>query len=127
MIEIKKVTDPAIAEKICEEAHITPNEKYHIIATVEQGNIVNSAVFQYDHDEGRILHISGFNGDILMLDGLCRAILNMMDIQGVKVVYLSSKYEKLAKYVGFHRNQDQFELQLEGFFQCGCCRKKGNE
>ncbi len=125
MIEIKKVTDPELARNICKDAGIEFNETYRIIATIEHGNVLNSAVFQYENEEGQILHISGFDGDILLLDGLCRAILNIMDIQGVKVVCLSKKYEKLAKYVGFKLTDGQFKLLLEGFFQCGCCSKKG--
>ena len=125
MIEIKKVIDQTLARNICKDAGIEFDEAYRIIATIEQGNVLNSAIFQYEDEEGQILHISGFEGDILLLDGLCRAILNIMDIQGVKVVYLTEKYEKLAKYIGFKQDEGRFKLYLEGFFQCECCHKKG--
>lgn len=127
MIEIKKVTDPAIAKKICDEAQIELDEGLRIIATVERGEVLNSAVFDYQNEEGRILHINGFDGDILLLDGLCRAILNIMDIQGVKVVYLPLKFQKLAQYIGFKQENKQYVLQLEGFFNCGCCHKEGEK
>ncbi len=124
MIEIKKVEDPALAKRICEENNIVYNPCYRIIATVEGETIHNSAVFSYENEEGTIHVIDGFGGDLDLLDGLCRAILNIMDINGVKEVYLPSKYEKLAKYVGFSQCEDRYKVQLEGFFCCSCSSKK---
>lgn len=125
MIEIRKVEDPSIARKICEEKGVEYRENYHVIATIEGENILHSAVFSYEKEVGNIYSISGFDGDTLLLDGLCRAILNIMDIQGVKVVYLSEKYSKLASYVGFSKDGDEYKLNLEGFFNCSCSSKKG--
>ena len=125
MIEIRKVNDKTIAKKVCEENNILYQEDFHVIATIEGENILQSAVFTYKKEQGTIHAISGFGGDILLLDGLCRAILNIMDINGVKEVYLPLKYDKLASYVGFSRENDQFHLKLEGFFDCHCSKKKG--
>ncbi len=122
MIEIKKVTDTAIAQKICTDNGIEWNSKYHIIATIESEEILHCAVFHYDAAIGEILVISGFDGDIYLLDGLCRAILNIMDINGVKDVYLSKKYNRIAHHIGFEEEIDRFHLKLEGYFKC-CCNK----
>ena len=121
MVEIKKVTDPALIRQIAEEHCIELEPADFVIATVEQGEILQCAVFSYTDEIGKIKVICGFDGDINLLDGLCRAILNIMDINGVKVVYLSEKYPKLAKFVGFNTSDHGFELALEGFFKCGCC------
>ena len=123
MIEIKKVTDPLVIEQICREQTIELEPIDHVIATIEKGEILQCAVFSYDNSEGNIKVISGFEGDLNLLDGLCRAILNIMDINGVKVVYLSGKYPKLAELIGFENGDQGFVLNLEGFFKC-CCNHK---
>lgn len=123
MIEIKKITEKSTAQKICLAQNIEWNPDFHVIATLEGENVLHCAVFNYNEEIGEIQAISGFDGDILMLDGLCRAILNIMDINGVKVVYLPSKYEDLAQKVGFSLENERYYLNLEGFFKCGCCHK----
>ncbi len=125
MIEIKKITDKDVAQKICATHNIDWCPEYHVIATIEQGEILHCAVFEYHDENGEIHAISGFDGDLLMLDGLCRAILNIMDINGVKYVYLPSKYDKLANKIGFTMQNDRYHLSLEGFFKCCCHETKG--
>ena len=120
MIEIKKVIDLRLAQKICSDCGISWQEDQHVIATLDRDDVMNYAVFTYDGDVGAIRAIGGFENDIEMLDGLCRAILNIMDLNGVKYVYLSQKYDRLAKKVGFYEEDGQFVLQLEGFFCCKC-------
>ena len=124
MIEIRKVEDPALAERVCLENNIPYSASYKVIATIEGDEILQSAVFSYDREEGAIHAISGFRGDMMLLDGLCRAILNIMDIKGVKEVSLPLKFDKLAKYVGFSKEEDCYRLSLEGFFTCSCSSKK---
>jgi len=123
MIEIKKITDLELAQKLCVDNGMTWAENYKVIATMDGENPLNMAIFSYDGEEGTIYKIAGFEDDIMMLDGLCRAILNIMDINHVKHVYLSSEYDKLAKYVGFQESDGSFVLSLEGFFQCKCSKK----
>ena len=121
MIEIKKINDIETAKKICTAQNIEWKPEYHVIATLERENVLHCAVFKYTGEIGEIHAISGFEGDILMLDGLCRAILNIMDINGVKDVYLPPRYHQLAQKIGFKAQNDRFYLNLEGFFKCGCC------
>lgn len=120
MIEIKKITDKDVAQKICIAHNIDWQPEFHVIATIEQGKVLHCAVFKYCGESGEIHAISGFDGEISMLDGLCRAILNIMDINGVKYVYLPSKYDKLAHKIGFTMQNDRYFLSLEGFFKCSC-------
>ncbi len=124
MIEIKKIKDPVLAKKLCDKNGLEWAENYHVIATLDGDNALNLAIFTYNGEEGEILAIAGFEDDIFMLDGLCRAILNIMDINNVKQVYLPDKYEKLAKHVGFSPENGGFSLLLEGFFECKCSKKE---
>ncbi len=123
MIEIRKVNDKKMAKSICEQNGLEWKPEYHIIATIEAEKVLISAIFTHQKENGEILSIAGFDDDMAMLDGLCRAILNIMDINGVKYVYLPSKYVKLAQKVGFEQQNGRFYLPLEGFFKCGCCGK----
>lgn len=127
MIEIKKVTNIALAKRICKENKVIWRPEYHVIATLDNGTVLQCAVFSYEESRGEIHAIAGFEDDIHFLDGLCRAILNIMDINGVKEVYLPLKYQKLAQHVGFKPQDSDFYLKLEGFFQCGCCHNHKEE
>ncbi len=122
MIEIKQVTNQTIAKQICRENGAEWRPEYHVIATIDHENILQCAVFSYKGEVGEIHVISGFHGDIDLLDGLCRAILNIMDINGVKEVYLPVKYQKIAQKIGFDLKKNQYHLTLDGFFRC-CCGK----
>ncbi len=122
MIEIKKINDKELAKRVCEELGLSWEPDYHVIATLSGEEWLNSAVFSYSDEQGCIHSIHGFEGDIAMLDGLCRAILNIMDINGVKYVYLTDKNKELAQKVGFYCKDGQYYMELEGFFDCGCCK-----
>ncbi len=126
MIEIRKINDEETARLICAQGQLEWKPEYHVIATIEGGNILISAVFSYKNDIGEIYSISGFDGDLAMLDGLCRAILNIMDINGVKDVYLPEKFAELAQKIGFKNDNGRYHLSLEGFFKCGCCGNGGD-
>lgn len=123
MIEIKKVVDTKLAQKICLENGLKWEADYHVIATLDRNEVLQCAVFSYENEIGKIHAISGFDNNIDLLDGLCRAILNIMDINGVKDVYLSNKYVEIAEHIGFKLIENQYHLALERFFQCGCCKK----
>lgn len=122
MIEIRKITDEQTAKKICSAQNIDWKPNYHVIATIEREEVLHCAVFEYQGKNGQIHAISGFDDDLAMLDGLCRAILNIMDINGVKYVYLPHNYEKLAVKIGFERQNGRYFLLLDGFFKC-CCHQ----
>ena len=122
MIEIKKINDDRIAKMVCEEQGLAWSHDIHVIATMNGEKWLNSAVFSYSGEEGKIQSISGFDGDLDMLDGLCRAILNIMDINNVKHVYFTRNNAKLAQKIGFSMKNGQYYLELEGFFRCGCCK-----
>ena len=126
MIEIRKVQDENTARAICAQNQLKWKPNYHVIATLEGQNVLVCAVFSYADEVGQIHGIAGFDGDLAMLDGLCRAILNIMDINGVKYVYLSKKYADLAQKIGFKKEDDRYFLPLEGFFKCGCCGSGGD-
>lgn len=123
MIEIRKVENQDRAIDLCREAGIEWHPAYHVIATFEGHKAVHYAIFSYEKEQGRIEAIGGFGGDLALLDGLCRAILNIMDLNGVKEVYLPLKYKELGRHVGFQQKEDGFVLSLSGFFKC--CGKKG--
>ncbi len=122
MIEIKKITDVELAKKVCTSHGVDWKPDYHVIATIDGDENLQCAAFSYKEEVGEIHAIHGFDDNIDFLDGLCRAILNIMDINGVKDVYLSKKHQEIATHVGFKPDEERYHLTLEGFFQCECCK-----
>ncbi len=120
MIAIKKVEDLKQRNIIAETFSIELQAEDKLIATFDGDEILQCAVFCYENECGKIRLLEGFDGNLDYLDGLCRSILNIMDINGVKEIYLPLKYEKIAKKIGFSLKNDAFFLNLEGFFSCGC-------
>ena len=120
MIEIKKVTDAFVEERIASRYGVIKKENEHLIAAIDREEVLCYALFSYTGEQGRILSIGGFDGDLSLQDGLCRAIMNIMDIKGVKEVYLSSGMGRLANMIGFKPEDGGFKLNLDGFF---CCKK----
>jgi hypothetical protein len=120
MIEIKRVNDIDLAKKICLNHKVEWNDCLSVIATLEGGKALNSAVFSYDGETGKIYAVDGFEGDFSMLDGLCRAILNIMDINGVKYVYFTKECEDLAQNYSVEKENGEYKLSLSGFFKCSC-------
>lgn len=124
MIEIRQVRDPFLAKKICEDNGLKYQNDYHVIATIDNEKTVNHAVYSYAKGEGAILSISGFNDEIDLLEGLCRAVLNIMDLNGVINVFLPDKYRNLAEKIGFSSCENGYSLDLDGFFCSRCCCEK---
>lgn len=124
MIAIQSVTDKDKILEICENCGVEWHSALRVIATVENNVVLQHAIFEFDGEQGSIHSIGGFEEDLGMLDGLCRAILNIMEIHGVKQCYLSKKYRKLALAVGFKEENESFTVDLTTFFRC-CCHKKG--
>ncbi len=120
MIEIRTVAEPALAKRLCRENGVTWRPEYRVIAAWEGERALHCAVFSYHNDTGEIYAIAGFDGDLSLLDGLCRAILNIMDINGVKTAFLSDQYPEIARQVGFKKIDGRFQLSLENFFCCSC-------
>ena len=124
MIAIQTVKDTKKILEICKNSGVEWKPTYQVIATIEGEKVLQYAIFEYNGEEGIIHSIGGFEEDLNMLDGLCRAIMNIMEIRGVKQCSLPKKYSKLASFVGFKEEESLFTVDLTTFFKC-CCHKKG--
>lgn len=55
--------------------------------------------------------------DELMVQGLAKALLNLADLRGIRVVYgAEPALEKLYAALGFQNKNEEYVLQLEGYF-----------
>ena len=55
--------------------------------------------------------------DELMVQGLAKALLNLADLRGIRVVYgTEPALEKLYAALGFQNENEEYVLQLEGYF-----------
>lgn len=123
MIQILTVKNPLERTKICQKAGLRDKEEYRIIAIHDDAGIISEgAIFKYQNEHGEILWID-MGKDLDLADGLARSILNIMEIRGVKKVTLPLNYELLAQKLRFHKINDHFEVNLEGYFCCSCQHK----
>ena len=120
MIQILSVKDEQRRSVMCKKAGIDDHNDLHIIAIHNSDGIIcQGAIFKYREEIGEILWLD-MGDDIDLSDGLARAVLNIMDIRGVKTVTLPFGYDALAKKLRFKMTGDHFEVSLEGYFCCGC-------
>ena len=121
MIQILSVKDENKKKELCAEAGISYSDALHIIASFDDdGKVGCSAIFRYDGQSGEILWISDAESDKELLIGLGKAVLNILDLRGVKHVQMPLALESIAIPLRFERGQEHFSLDLEGYFACGC-------
>ena len=121
MIQVLSVTDENKKIELCAAAGISYSDSLHIIASFDDGGKMGcGAIFRYDGQTGEILWMDDAEKDKELLIGLGKAVLNIMDLRGVKHVLMPLKLESIAVPLRFERKQDRFVLDLEGYFTCGC-------
>lgn len=53
--------------------------------------------------------------------GIAKSLLNLADLRGIKFVYGNNEdLEKIYKLTRFKKENDEYILNLEGYFDCGC-------
>lgn len=59
--------------------------------------------------------------DLVLKLGIIKSLLNLADLRGIKTVYGDNKkMESLYKMTRFKSEDDEFVLDLEGYFTGGC-------
>lgn len=60
-----------------------------------------------------------------VLINLTKAVLNSFDLAGVKTVkYFGDEDKELLKKQGFTEENDCLSVNLEGYFDCKCCKQE---
>ena len=120
MVQILAVRDLNQRLKVLCKAGLEDSADLHVIAVHNTEGVMNEgAVFRYSGEIGEILWLD-MGEDMDLAEGLAKAILNIMEIRGVKIVTLPLTYVKLAQKLRFTRQNNCFEVSLEGYFCCAC-------
>ena len=124
MIAILSVKDPDKKQEICRKAGVPYHEDLHVIASFEDGKMMYGAVFEICREEGTIHWIDASGDDFSVSEGLGKAVLNIMDLRGVKKAFMPLSMEKLAAPLRFSKKEGRYEVEITGYFSCGCDHKK---
>lgn len=92
----------------------------------ENGEVIAASQFDINENGGVILDLQmkeGLSDDIEALFILGRAVLNFLDLSGIKSCTFASKNEhddKMAKMLGFKKSDGIWSICLEGLFDGKC-------
>jgi len=113
-------------KEICEICSIPFRAESFAYSQKENGNVIAASQFDILPNGGIILDLqmkSGLEDDIEALFILGRAVLNFLDLSGIKSCVFASKHEhddKMAKMLGFKKEDDKWTISLEGLFDGKC-------
>ena len=113
-------------KQICELCSIPFRPDSFAYSQKENGEVIAASQFDIGTDGGIILDLqmkSGLDDDIEALFILGRAVLNFLDLSGIKSCVFASKNDhddKMAKMLGFKKTDDVWTISLEGLFDGKC-------
>ncbi len=122
MIEIKKVDSIERLNFLKEKSNI--KEKYVLaFEAIDKNESLGYCIYKQNYDNiGRILALC--LEDKALTDtlgyGICKAVLNSMDLDGIKKVYWEENNQELCKRLLFKKENEKYLLNLEGYFSSGC-------
>lgn len=122
MIEIKKVDSIERLNFLKEKSNI--NEKYVLaFEATDKNESLGYCIYKQSFDNtGRILKL--YLEDKALTDtigyGICKAVLNSMDLDGIKKVFWEENNPELCKKLLFKKENEKLILNLEGYFSSGC-------
>ena len=113
-------------KQICELCSIPFRQDSFAYSQKDNGEVIAASQFDIGTDGGIILDLqmkSGLDDDIEALFILGRAVLNFLDLSGIKSCVFASKNDhddKMAKMLGFKKTDDAWTISLEGLFDGKC-------
>lgn len=119
MLEIKPVHTAYEKEEYCKACGFAYAAPLQVIAAFDNGSFSGAGVFSMDdQNQAEIVEISLIPGlddwQDLFLTG--KALLNYLDLKGVKYAVYRGKNRKLALALLFQEQDGAFRLKLDGYF-----------
>ncbi len=121
MLEIKPVYTSYEREEYTKVFNITPESDHFVICARNNGRFVGLGYGYFAETHGTIeimKLVDGYDDDIDRFL-LGKAVLNFLDINGVKTVIYTGDDIRLAKALGFSTKTKEVTLYLEGYFSAG--------
>ena len=126
MLEIKPITDTAKQIDILQRCGIPCREGVFAYQAYEGSSLIGAAQFDIEGSTAVLLAIRQAHGTAEDFEGmfiLGRAVLNFLDLCGVKTVVSSPIDEgerRLLKSIGFKETIEGMTISLEGLFDAHC-------
>lgn len=129
MLEAKPIQSKEEQSKLCALCSIPFRPECFAYSQKENGEMIAVSQFDIKNDGGVICDLKmkdGLSDDIEALFILGRAVLNFLDLSGIKVCQYSVKDqhdEKMAKMLNFKLIDNKWLINLEGLFTGKCHNK----
>lgn len=122
MIEYKVVIDKKAAQQYLNEKSISADISQMLVMTAAEGGRLAGVGAVSLTGDGAVIEEISCDDDTLAY-GMGKALLNSLDLGGVKSVSVKNKsIFGLAGRLGFVQNTSEaYILNLEGYFSGGCC------
>ena len=124
MIEIHPIRDRDKLKKLYMAKDVSYNEKSIAVIASDGDEVLGTCLFDLSEKEMTIHHISPTD-DIMFADGILRSALHVGVENGIEsAFYAETAPEDLIKKLGFIKNTEKNELNVELLFKsCGSCEK----
>lgn len=121
MLEIKAIQNKNQQEQICIECSVVYDPDTLAYSIYDNDMLIGIVQFAIKGDYGVIYTLFEANDTEALITAV-RTVFNFIDICGVKDVYFKDDTcdEKLIKAIGFIKKDDNWYINLEGFFDTPC-------
>ncbi len=132
MLEIKPIEDKEEQQKICTSCGILYRSELFAYKAYDNGKLLAASQFDIEGKSAVIYDIKqviGTPDDFEAIFILGRAVLNFLDLCGVETAYFDNKTgenEKLAKLIGFKKENEKLCINLKGLFDASCHSKNSS-
>ncbi|MBR6726514.1 MAG: hypothetical protein IKL81_05955 [Clostridia bacterium] len=122
MLICKAIQDKNEQKRICGECDCVYIEEALAYSAVD-GKLLGVAQFSLKEDGGHLYNINEAVGthDVEALFVLGRAVMNFVDLLDEKNMYYDGCDEKIARMLGFKKNEDgRYYINMTGLFDSPC-------
>ena len=130
MLIIKPIQDKEIQQEMCNACGFNFDPTLFAYSEKENENLIAGCQFDILGRDAEIKDFGmcvGVEEDVEALIILGRAVLNFLDLSGVKRCSFNTQAdtnEKYAKMIGFKKENDNMVISLEGLFDSKCANCK---
>lgn len=122
MLTIKKEEINDKLESFLKTNNCNENLEQKIIMSAKDGEeYLGVGTLELRIDKVYLNFVATKEDDLTLKLGIMKSLLNLADLRGIKTVYGDNEELKsLYKMLRFNENDNEYILELEGYFTCGC-------
>lgn len=122
MLTIKKEEINDKLESFLQTNNCNENLEQKIIMSAKDGEeYLGVGTLELRIDKVYLNFVATKEDDLTLKLGIMKSLLNLADLRGIKTIYGDNEELKsLYKMLRFNENDNEYILELEGYFTCGC-------